>query len=63
VSKYTAPAVGFVGVKHAVFRDIIKGTFCNCQITALFTGLSLSQNLQRRKRGGLVNLKEAVVTS
>jgi hypothetical protein len=36
VSKDTAPEVGFVSVNTAVFRDIIKGTFCNCQLVYCF---------------------------
>jgi hypothetical protein len=36
VSKDTAPDVGFVSVNTAVFRDIIKGTFCNCQLVYCF---------------------------
>ena len=36
MSKDTAPEIGFVSVKPAVFRDIIKGTFCNCQLVYCF---------------------------
>jgi hypothetical protein len=36
VSKDTVLEAGFVRVKPAGFRDIIKETFCNCQLVYCF---------------------------